>query len=202
VHQSKPDNFKNEDKVTKPSKNEKKNKTKAINIVIYIFILFFGAYYIKVSYIDSTHDKKAIKKNIEGKEFKHLKTFPVKSTKNKTSIKQPQGWDVQYLDASCIVTTYAEGETKETSWRIKMGYLAGDQLIFMFSVYNSGFKDLTTPKKIKAFLLVDNKSYKAIGFTNQSGELVLPVENSIKLQGSLSSAKSVGIKVQINSNSR
>lgn len=113
------------------------------------------------------------------------------------AIKQPTGWDVQYQDTNCVVFTKASGSENEPEWSIKMGYLSGNQLIFMFSASNSALHDLQFPKNTKAWLIVDGKDFEAIGISNKSGELIAPVENGLKLQKALDSAKSLEIQVQV-----
>ena len=116
---------------------------------------------------------------------------------SQAATKQPRGWGVQYQDASCIVSTETAGSEGDPPWRIKMGYLAGNQLIFLFSAYNTHLEKLEFPKNAKAWFVVDGKLFYSLGIFNQSGELVLPIENGLKLQKALASAKSLGIRVQM-----
>lgn len=111
-------------------------------------------------------------------------------------VKQPKGWGVQYVDGSCVVHTDAAGAGNDPPWFIKMGYLHGDQLRFMFSASNANFRNYKMPIKTKAWLVVDGVSFTAINITYHSGQFVIPVENRIKLQNALSNAHSLGIKLQ------
>lgn len=111
------------------------------------------------------------------------------------TIKQPAGWKVQYIDASCIAQTDTAGAEDNPQWHIKMGYIAGSKDFFMFSTSNPALRDVKIPAATKAWFVVDGKNFEALSLSNQLGELVLPVENGLKLQEALSSAKTVGIKI-------
>ena len=122
--------------------------------------------------------------------------FATPNASSASGIKQPAGWEVEYVNASCIVNKGAAGVANDPPWLIKMGYLHGDQLIFMFSASNSGAQNLKIPKGLSAWFVVDGVNFKSGGISNQSGELVLPVENSIRLQKALFSANTLGIRIQ------
>lgn len=112
-------------------------------------------------------------------------------------VKQPKGWGVQYIDASCIVNTTAAGsEENDPPWSIKMGYLHSHQLILMFSVLNEELDDTQFPKSTQAWFIVDKHKFKAIGISNVKKELILSVENSLNLQKRMTKAKSLGIEVK------
>jgi hypothetical protein len=113
-----------------------------------------------------------------------------------TAVKQPKNWGVQYQDASCIVRTDAAGSGDDAPWFIKMGYLHGNQLIFIFSAANTELKSVQLPENTKGWLTVDGKAFASIGISNEDGELVLPVENGMKLQTALAKAKNLGIEIQ------
>lgn len=111
-------------------------------------------------------------------------------------IKQPTGWTVQYLNASCIVNTEAFDPDSDP-FAIKMGYLAGNQLIFIVSIHNKHWRNVAPPKGTRAWIVVDAVDFQSMNISNHSGELVLPVENSIKLQKALAKAKILGMKMQV-----
>ncbi len=118
-------------------------------------------------------------------------------------VKQPKGWNVQYQDASCVVSTQVnDPDTNLPAWHIKMGYLVGNQLIFIFSEANTKFRSVKLPEDTKAWFTVNGERFAAMSISNQNGELVLPIENSLKLQSALRRAKSVGSEIQLPNQSK
>lgn len=128
--------------------------------------------------------------------FSMLSIQAKESSSPHTTVIQPKNWDVQYVDASCIVNADAAGADDDAPWHIKMGYLNGNQQIFMFSVANSKVNIVQLPENTTSWLTVDGMDFSSIGISNKNGELVLPVENEMKLQTALAKAKSLGIKIQ------
>jgi hypothetical protein len=118
----------------------------------------------------------------------------IRTATQEESVKQPDGWVVQYVDASCIVHTKVLSD--KTPWSIKMGHIAGNQLILMFSASNDALRNSTIPEQTEAWFTVDGKDFPALGVTLQDGEIVLPVENGLQLQKALASATTVGVKIQ------
>ncbi len=110
------------------------------------------------------------------------------------TVKQPDGWVVEYVDASCIVHTKVLSD--RLPWSIKMGHIAGHQLILMFSASNDSLRNSTIPEQTEAWFTVDGMDFPALGVTLQDGEIVLPVENGLQLQKALASATTVGVKIQ------
>lgn len=113
------------------------------------------------------------------------------------NVKHPEGWGVQYVDASCIVNTTASGaEKQDAPWYIKMGYLHGNQLILIFSISNGKLPLTSFPKSTQAWFVVDSKKFESIGISNIKGELILSVENGVNLQKAMAKAKKLGIQVK------
>lgn len=110
-------------------------------------------------------------------------------------VEKPENWSVQYIDDSCIVNTSANGAGGESPSHIKMGYMSGNQLIFMFSVSNDALKNVELPESMKAKLTAQGENYETIGPVIRQGELIIPVKNSFDLQASLKSSGDIGIKI-------
>lgn len=113
------------------------------------------------------------------------------------TVAQPKNWGVQYQDASCIVHTDAAGASGDSPYQIKMGYLHGNQLVLLFSISNEAYQRVKFPQGTKAFFMVDNHPFKAMGIDKIKNEIVLPVENSIELQRALTHARALAIRVTI-----
>lgn len=110
-------------------------------------------------------------------------------------IKDPTGWHGQYADASCFVRTGVLPRDDIPPWTISMGYVAGDQLIFFFTAYNSDLHDAEVPEGLPAWFMVDETAFEALGIHNNNGQLVLPIENSLRLQRALNTATGLGIAI-------
>jgi hypothetical protein len=78
-----------------------------------------------------------------------------------------------------------------------MGYLGGNQLAYIFSVKNEGYRDFEFPKETQPYFIVDDQQFNALGLRNVSGELVITTENGLSLQRALNQAKSLGIRVKL-----
>jgi len=112
-------------------------------------------------------------------------------------VKQPKGWSVNYQDASCTVYTRSAGASPtDSDWGIKMGYIAGNQLIFMFSAKTSGLSQLKIPSDTKAWLTVNGNEFSALGVVVKEGEIIVPTENSLALQKALAAGKQIGARIQ------
>lgn len=112
-------------------------------------------------------------------------------------VEQPEGWGVQYEDASCIVHTESAGASpRDPDWKIKMGYLSGNQLIFIFSAQNYSLRSLGIPANSMAWLVVDGKDFRSLGISAIDGELIVSAENGLALQRALATARKIGAKIQ------
>lgn len=111
-------------------------------------------------------------------------------------VPKPAGWTPQYVNASCVVTTSVDSGEKNHPWTIRIGFMANQQLVFLYSFSQEKLKGLQIPKDLRAYLDVDGTLFEAMGISNQNGELVIPVENNIKLQQRLKSARSIGVKIK------
>jgi hypothetical protein len=113
-----------------------------------------------------------------------------------SKIEQPKGWRVQFVDAACTVeTSAAAANAEESPWIIRMGYLAGNQLVFMFSAESEAYRSQQIPEKTLAWFLVGDESFPALRASIVRNELIVPVENSLKLQRALTNARSLGVKI-------
>ncbi len=123
-------------------------------------------------------------------------------TASAASVKQPEGWGVQYQDGSCVAITNAQSQSPDDpEWEIRMGYISGNQLIFMFSAETTGISKKAFPAKTKAWLTVDGRAFDALNISIQGEAIIVPTENSIELQKQLATAKNVGIRFQLPSSS-
>lgn len=118
------------------------------------------------------------------------------------TVKQPEGWGVQYQNGSCVAITNAQSQSPDgPEWEIRMGYISGNQLIFMFSAESTGISKKAFPAETKAWFTVDGRAFDALNISIQGDAIIVPTENSIELQKQLATAKSIGIRFQLPSNS-
>ena len=116
-----------------------------------------------------------------------------------SAVEQPKNWGVQYVNNSCIVLTDAAAGEDHPRYDIRMGYIDGNQLIFIFSFSQGNeYADATDfpPPGTKVWLAVDGVQFEAMGISNVSGELITAAENSIRLQKALANATSIGVNIQ------
>ncbi len=124
---------------------------------------------------------------------------PPSNPSSSSIVKQPKNWGAQYINNSCIVLTDAAAGEGHPRYDIRMGYIDGNQLIFIFSFSQGNeYADATDfpPPGTKVWLAVDGAQFEAMGISNVSGELITTAENSIRLQKALANATSIGVNIQ------
>ncbi|MFC4435671.1 hypothetical protein [Cupriavidus respiraculi] len=113
------------------------------------------------------------------------------------------GWEASYVDMNCIADGVALDPQNNYVWNVKLIHPAQNQLTLVTGLYNKEvagmFQGVELGKDVKVWLLIGGSEFQAneVMF-DKEGWLVLSLDNSNKLQSSITRAPIVSLIMKPN----
>lgn len=108
--------------------------------------------------------------------------------------KNPDNWSTNYINAACSVNTRVGLEGTEEFWKIRMGYPAMTDEVFIFSAAANFINGSKIPDSSKAMIVLDSRfNMPALSIKIVNDEIIVIVKNTKEFQLALKASKQVDV---------